>query len=269
MEYLIAVDLEGAHGIVGEPYMGLSTQLADYKKAVENVTKEINAAVKALYDSGATGVYVWDNHGNLDNLDFSKIDARAKKVKPISNSIGRLDFLKDRSIKGMLLIGYHSREGTLNGVLAHTYSSKDIQYYKLNGKAIGEFDFDGIIAQEFGVPTIFLSSDDVCVKQFKQTYPQAATAVTKIGKGRNEAEFLPVEQVLTDIYNGVCKAVSTNVSTGKPSFPYTLEVRYTRTEYAASVFEKLRAEGLAVEYGEDAHILTATINNVQELRMFL
>lgn len=269
MKYLIAVDLEGAHGIVGEPYKGLITQLPDYKKAVENVTKEVNAAIKALYDSGATGVYVWDNHGNLDNLDFSKIDTRAEKIKPISNGIGRLDFLKEYSIKAMLMIGYHSREGTLNGVLAHTYSSNDIQYYKLNGKAIGEFDFDSVIAQEFGVPTIFLSSDDVCVKQFEETHPQAVTAVTKIGKGRNEAEFLPVEQVLTDIYDGVCKAVKKNIVTEKNRFPYTIEVRYTRMEYAASVFQKLQAGGLAVEYGEDAHILTATVSSVQELRMFL
>lgn len=269
MKYLIAVDLEGAHGIVGEPYKGLITQIPDYKKAVENVTKEVNAAIKALCDSGATGVYVWDNHGNLDNLDFSKIDARAEKIKPLSNNIGRLDFLKEYSIKAMLMIGYHSREGTLNGVLAHTYSSSDIQYYKLNGKAIGEFDFDSVIAQEFGVPTIFLSSDDVCVKQFEETHPQAVTAVTKIGKGRNEAEFLPVDQVLTDIYGGVCKAVKKNIAAEKSQFPYQIEVRYTRTEYAASVFQKLRAAGLAVEYGEDAHILTATVHTVQELRMFL
>ena len=28
-------------------------------------------------------------------------------------------------------------------------------------------------------------------------------------------------------------------------------------------------EGLVVEYGEDAHILTATVNSVRELRMLL
>ena len=269
MKYIIAVDLEGAHGVVGEPYKGLGVQLADYQKAVENVTKEVNAAVKALYDSGATEVDVWDNHGNRDNLDFSKVDARAKKVKPKSNNRGRLDFLAEKDYRGMVLIGYHSREGTKNGVLAHTYSSNDIQYYKLNGKAIGEFDFDGILANAFGVPTIFLSSDDVCVKQFEETHPQAVTAVTKIGKGRNKAEFLPAERVLADIYDGVCKAVKKEISVEKPSFPYRIEVRYTRMEYAESVYEKLRREGLSVEYGEDAHILTAMVGNINELRMFL
>ena len=269
MKYIIAVDLEGAHGVVGEPYKGLVVDIPDYKKAVENVTKEVNAAIKALYDSGATEVDVWDNHGNLDNLDFSKVDARAKKIKPKSNGLGRLDFLAEKEYQGMLFIGYHSREGTRKGVLAHTYSSNDIQYYKLNGKAIGEFDFDSILAAAFGVPTIFLSSDDVCVKQFQETHLQAVTAITKIGKGRNQAEFLPVSEVLEDIYNGVCEAVKKEITVEKPTFPYVIEVRYTRMEYAESVYEKLRAEGLLVEYGEDAHVLTATIGNINELRMFL
>ena len=269
MKYIIAVDLEGAHGIVGEPYKGLVVDISDYKKAVENVTKEVNAAIKALYDSGATEVDVWDNHGNLDNLDFSTVDARANKIKPKSNSRGRLDFLAEKEYRGILFIGYHSREGTRNGVLAHTYSSNDIQYYKLNGNAIGEFDFDSILASAFKVPTIFLSSDDVCVKQFQEAHSQAVTAITKIGKGRNKAEFLPVAEVLAHIYDGVCEAVKKNITMETPKFPYMIEVRYTRTEYAESVYKKLRAEGLSVAYGEDAHVLTALVGNINELRMFL
>ena len=77
MKYLLAVDLEGAHGVVGEPYKGLIPGMKEYDKAVENVTKEVNAATEALYDYGATKVFVWDNHGNLDNLDFKKVDPRA------------------------------------------------------------------------------------------------------------------------------------------------------------------------------------------------
>ncbi|MBQ8374305.1 MAG: M55 family metallopeptidase [Clostridia bacterium] len=269
MNYLIAVDLEGAHGVVGEPYKGLSPTLGEYRLAVENVTKEVNAAIAALYDSGASGVYVWDNHGNLDNLDFTKVDSRAKKIKPISNSIGRLDFCKEYSFAGMVLIGYHAREGRRNGVLAHTYSSADIQYYKLGGKPVGEYDIDGAIAASFGVPTVFLSSDDACAADFSENFPTAITAVTKLGKGRNEAEFLPVEEVLESIYCGVKKAVKAKISPIAPVFPTSIEVRYTRTEYAAKIFEKLSGKGLSVDYGEDAHILIGTVKNVDELRTFL
>ena len=46
MEYLIAVDLEGVHGVVGEPYKGLTSDHEEYAKAVENATDEVNEAAE-------------------------------------------------------------------------------------------------------------------------------------------------------------------------------------------------------------------------------
>ena len=269
MEYLLAVDLEGAHGVVGEPYKGLIPGMEEYDKAVENVTKEVNAAIEALFVAGATKVFVWDNHGNLDNLDFAKVDPRAEKIKPKSNSVGRLDFLREHPIKAMLFIGYHSREGSLNGVLAHTYSSQSIQYYKIDGKQVGEFDIDGIIAESFDVPSVFLASDDVCAGQFLKTHPYATIAVTKIGKGRNKADFLPENAVLSEIRDKVGEAVKKECGVVVNRFPCTIEIRYTRTEFAADMYEKLNAEGLRVVYGEDAHVLIGVAQNVDELRKYL
>lgn len=290
MEYLLAVDLEGAHGVVGEPYKGLTPDMEEYAKAVENVTKEVNAATEALFAVGATRVFVWDNHGNLDNLDFSKVDSRAEKIRPESNSVGRLDFLSEHKIEAMLFIGYHSREGSLNGVLAHTYSSQSIQYYKIDGKQVGEFDIDGIIAESFGVPSVFIASDDVCVGQFLENRPYASAVVTKIGKGRNKAEFLPEEEVLGEIREKVAEAVKKERAATKKEcvsakkeyaamkkergtvanrFPCAIEIRYTRTEFAADMFEKLNAEGIRAVYGEDAHVLIGVAKNADELRKYL
>lgn len=269
MEYLLAVDLEGANGVVGEPYKGLVPGMTEYDKAVENVTEEVNASVKALFDAGATKVFVWDNHGNLDNLDFSKVDPRAEKVRPKSNSTGRLDFLRGSKIKAMLFIGYHSREGSINGVLAHTYSSQDIQYYKIDGKQVGEFDIDGMIAESFGVPAVFLSGDDVCAAQFLENRPNAVVAVTKIGKGRNQAEFLPKEEVLGEIYKKVAKSAEKDFPATESRFPCSVEVRYTRTEFAAICRKKLTDSGVRVVYGEDAHVLIGVAENVDDLRKFL
>lgn len=268
-KYLIAVDLEGIHGVVGEPYKGLSKAVTEYKIAVENATREVNVAISALFDGGADEVIVWDNHGGKDNLDFSKIDKRAQKIIPENNGMDRLNFLSDGSYKAMLFIGYHSREGTLGGVLAHTYNSSEFQYFKLNGKAVGEFDIDSILAEAYGVPTLFLSSDNVCVEQFKETHPNALTAVTKIGKGRNAAEFLPVEKVLKDIYDGVLQATQANIPVRALPFPCSLEVRYTRMERAAEVYVQLLPYGLQIEYGEDAHILKTTLKSADELKMLI
>ena len=121
--YLILLDLEGVHGVVGEPYKGLEPDCADYFVATENAVKEINAVVKALFEEGADNVYVWDNHGSGTNIDFSKVDKRAKKAIFNYTPTTRMDFIKDLNLTANIFLGYHSMEGSLNGVLAHTYDS--------------------------------------------------------------------------------------------------------------------------------------------------
>lgn len=268
-KYLLAVDLEGANGVVGEPFAGLKPGMAEYDKAVLKVTNEVNAAIEGLYEAGANEVLVWDNHGNLNNLDFSKVDSRAQKVFPKSNSIGRLEFLKGGGFEAMAFIGYHAKEGAINGVLAHTYDSAGIQYYKIDGKQVGEYDIDGMIARAFGVPTIFLSSDDVCVKAFKENFPDALTVTTKIGKGRNEAEFKDEQEVLADIRKTIPEACKRIPKVPDEDFPCTMEIRYTRTEVAREKMNALTEKGIRVVYGEDAHVLLGVAKDVNELRAFL
>ncbi len=266
--YLIAVDMEGVHGVVGEAYKGLLSELAEYKKAVVSATGEVNAAARALFDSGAENVYLWDNHGGKDNLYMELIDSRVKKVDPPKEMITRLDFLKDINVKGIIFIGYHSREGSINGVLAHTYSSVNIQYVKINGKPVGEIDVDSTIASFFGVPALFVASDDVCVNQAKEYDGRIETVITKIGTGRNSAIFRPTEVVLSEIYDGVKKAAKFDYKPVKHEFPMEIEVRHTRVESAAWILEEKKKElGDRIAFGDDAHILKATVNDLHEFRL--
>lgn len=268
MEYLIAVDLEGVHGVVGEPMQGLGkvSCAEEWSKAVESATVEINAAVRALYDSGATKVYVWDNHAGGGNLDPAKLDPRAPILEN-GNQRPRMSFLKDYNFAGVLFIGYHAKDGT-PGVLAHTYSSVQYQYMKVNGKQLGEFDFDACIAGSYGVPAIFAASDDVCLAQIKERNPETVTVLTKYAKGRNEAVFRDRADVEKDIYEGVKRAVKANVPIVTMDFPCDYEVRCTRMETAAWLkVDKLA--GLDVTYGEDIHILKKTLKDIDELRRFL
>ncbi len=268
--YLILVDLEGVHGVVGEPYVGLKENTKDYLVSVINAEKEVNSVCKALFEEGADTVYVWDNHGAGRNLDFSRIDSRATKILEPSPALQRLDFLKDKNICGNIFIGYHSREGTLNGVLAHTYDSSCNQYYKFNGKALGEYEMDSILSAEYGIPPIFAAADSECVKQMLEFSPDLVTSITKIGLGRNQAEFIDEEKVLNDIYEGVKRAVKTSHKLPDFKFPCQLEVRYTRTEWAANYYKRNREEyGVDVKYVDnDCHVVSAEIKNTFELKIF-
>ena len=267
-KYFISVDLEGVHGAVGEPYLGLVKTIADYPKAVESVVLEINAAVRALFDGGADEVYVWDGHGGGNNFDPALIDPRAKQI--VTSSVytpQRFDCLKDKNFDGVIFIGYHAREGT-GGVLAHTYTSVHNQYIKINGVPYGEFELDCCSIGAFGVPALFASADDVALSQIQAFTPEIVTVVTKYAKGRNSAIFREREDVLQDIYKGVQQAMRIQ---GKPrtfTYPCNLEIRYTRMEYAASQFEKIAPHLPSVQYGEDLHILKATLRDVNDLRLF-
>ena len=267
-DFLIAVDMEGVHGVVGEPNKGLMVDLVDYKKAVVAATGEVNAVAKGLFEAGAGKVYLWDNHGGLDNLFMELIDSRVKKVDPPKEMKSRLGFLKDINVSGIVYIGYHSREGSLNGILAHTYNSSAIQYVKVDGKPVGELEFDSMIASFYGVPAIFAASDDVCIGQVKEYDQRITTVITKIGKGRNAAEFRPAEVVLSEIYEGVKKAAKNLYAPITEKYPKKIEIRYTRTERAAyAISEKKDIFGNRMRYGEDAHIVETEVHSVDELRL--
>lgn len=269
MEYLIACDLEGIHGVVGEPNKGLLTELPDYKVATTNAEKEINVVAKALFDSGATKVVLWDNHGGMVNVNRDNIDSRVIHID--RNAIKgqpRYDFVREHNFAGIVYIGYHSREGTLNGVLAHTFSSVAIQYMKINGKAVGELEIDSYICAKHGIAPIFFSSDDICVAQFKETAPNITSVITKYAKGRNAADFIDEDKVLEDMYNGVCEAVKKDNPLIPMTTPLELEVRYTRMERAAEKVKLAKVKNIPVRYGEDAHILFFEIDKIDDIPFF-
>ena len=268
-EYLIAVDLEGISGVVGEPYESL-TPSSDYAPACENAIKEINTAVASLFDHGATRVAVWDNHGAGDNLDFSKIDKRAEKVDWRRYPY-RMDFALDYNFKGIIYIGYHAREGSFNGILAHTFNSKSIQYVKIDSKPVGELEIDSYIAATHGMAPIFCSSDKACVDQFRKSSPETVFVVTKYGTSRNSAELRPLDEVLRDIYDGVASALERGIEPISHPLPLTLEVRYTRAERAAEVyaFAKEHSGVSDIKYGDDTHTLFFTISEMNRVPKML
>ena len=266
MEYLIAVDLEGIHGVVGEEMKTL-TDSFDYADAIEGAILEVNTAIRALFDCGATKVAVWDNHGGGENIDFSLIDSRAVRVSDKGRK-ERFDLANEHSFSGIIFLGYHAKAGTPSGVLAHTYNSKAIQYVKLNGKAVGELTIDSYICARHNIYPILAASDAAGISEMKEICPTAETVITKHGKSRNEAVFKDRDQVLREIYVSTCRAVKFGGVNKVEDFPEKahVEIRYTRCERAYSVFKKIKAAGvIPVQYGEDSHILHFEVTAPQEI----
>ena len=268
MEYLIAVDMEGIHGVVGKKYAAFS-DAPDFALAKENAVKEVNAAVSALFDNGATKVAVWDNHAGGGNIDFSKIDPRATEIVGARENARRMDFVKEHNFAGIIYIGYHSREGTIGGVLAHTFNGFEIQYVKINGREVGELDIDSYIAATYNMPPLFVASDDKGVSQMLDISPETVGVITKFGTSRHTAELKDCETVLSEIYDGCARCVKTQVPVCELKMPVNTEVRYSRAVIAEDALNRALKAGINAQYGNDSHTVIYEINKVNDIPSFL
>lgn len=204
MKFMIAVDCDGPACVVGDPGRALSDS-RDMPFAREQATRETDAAARALFESGAEHVVVWDNHGFGANLVFDQLDRRCEVM--LGTGFNRRFPGLDESFTGALMIGYHAMEGTPGGVLAHTYSPYAYRAIRVNGETVGEIELDGSVAGELGVPVIFLASDDHGCSEGQRFMPWIETIATKEGLGRNCAHSKHPLVAQDEIYAGVRKAV--------------------------------------------------------------
>lgn len=271
MKYLIAVDLEGVNFVVGEPYKGLHEGDEQYEIAVKEATKELNIIANALYDSGAEQVYVWDNHGHGHNLNYEFVDKRVKDIGLDRCAIERMSVADSLGVDAVIFLGYHAKEGTLDGVLAHTYSSESIQYYKIGGKQVGEFYIDSNIALSKNISVIMMVCDDVCAKEVSSISNDIVRVITKHATGRNSALFRGNE-LYAELYDCTQKAVSKlgKMQYSTIQFPVDFEVRFTRIERAISQKESIKNKyGIDSVFGEDGHVLKLTANKIEDIKAFL
>ena len=264
---LLALDMEGVNYVVGEPYSWLKKGCEQWKIAVEEGTKEINAAAAALFAAGAERVDVWDNHNNGNNLRVEEIDPRVSVIshdpyKPrMGFAAGEYDCI--------CFFGYHSMEGTLGGVLSHTMNSNTIQFYKLNGRYIGELDMDVAIAASHGISCRFFAGGDIACVQAKRTVPGIVCVETKKELGMNEAIFRD-DDLYDEIGERIVAAVQVEGEYRALDFPAELQVSFKRVEDAAKYLAGRLKRGYEAKFlvdellGHDAHTVVCTLRNMDD-----
>lgn len=240
MKFMIGVDCEGPACVVGEPGKALCSS-GDMPFTREQATREADAAARALFDAGAEKVVIWDNHGAGANLIFNRLDRRCEII--LGAGFEQRFPCIDKSYAGVLMIGYHAMEGTLNGVLAHTYSPFAYREIRVNGKPVGEIALDASVAGEFEVPLIFVASDEAGCKEARRFVPWIETVATKKGLGRNCAFSKHPLVAEEEIYKEVKKAVN-RIEEMKPftfTHPVLVEIRFKRVVQALKA--RIRRKG--------------------------
>ncbi len=200
----IVTDLEGASGVYQFAQTREAGPLND--KAKEYLMGDIAAVVRGLRAGGATDIVVLDGHGSGAFVPHL-MEAGAKYImgKPRPGPLTGLD----GSFAGMVQVAAHAMNGTADGVLCHTQSSKTENRYWYNGVESGEQAQCAAIAGGYGVPTIMVTGDEAACREAKKFFgPQCVTVAVKRGLSREAAELYPFDDARQALYEGAKRAVS-------------------------------------------------------------
>ena len=130
IKIFIETDLEGVSGV----YKFSQTREKDTPaniQACEYFMGDLAAVVRGLRDGGATEIIVIDGHGTQAIIPHL-MEPGAKYVTGEPRPDGNRWSL-DKSFSGLVMFGFHAMNGTPDGVLNHTQSSKSENKYWYNG----------------------------------------------------------------------------------------------------------------------------------------
>ncbi len=237
MRVLICTDLEGVAG-VSTFTVDTAAEGCRYVTATRLLAEEVNAAVRGFLRAGATEIAVIDGHGP-GAVDFETLQPPARLIHgrplpPVNQLFAELAARYDV----LAMVGQHAMAGVRNGNLNHTQCSTAIDYYKLNGKLIGETAQCALFFGEYGIPLVFLSGDVAACDEAEELVPGITTAAVKEGLGRSCAMTMTAaesretieKQAETALLKHRQKAIAPVVWAP----PYTLEIRYFHTDTADS-----------------------------------
>jgi D-amino peptidase len=225
MRIAIMTDLEGVSGVVSfENQTGPGGRY--YEAARQLLTGEVNAAVEGLEQEGVEDVLVIDGHG-CGAVVLDQLRPLARLMHGGSSFLAKSALELYPAFDATMMIGQHSMAGTPNGCMAHTQNT-NVEYYKLNGRMIGELGQWALFCGGFGVPMIFLAGDDLACREAEELIPGIVTAAVKQSLARESAISLSPPTAHDLIRRKVRQAVKAHKKSPLPplkfSPPYELEV---------------------------------------------
>lgn len=225
MKIYISADMEGVVGSVsGEQ---LSPAGFEYQRFREFMTQEVNSAIEAAFQAGATEVTVSDSHGNAQNLLIDKFPKNVFVIRGFPRPLMMMEGI-DETYDGVIFLGYHASTANPNGVRAHTFSSARLADVRLNNIPTSEGAFNAAIAGHFDVPVIMVSGDDAAVKEITSVIGETESAIVKWNYGFHSAKTMTPDAAYSLIRERVRAAVS-RIRDFKPykiKTPVQLDVRF-------------------------------------------
>lgn len=189
------------------------------------LTGEVVAAVNGLFDAGVEEVLVNDGHGAGRTILPEEMPAGVRLARGKDRPGWAMGL--DDSFEAVVQVGMHAMSNTPMACLAHTMSSKVIDYYRVNEKDVGEMELFAFTAGELGIPWIYTSGDLHACREAESWVEGISTAAVKEGMGIECAIHLAPVEARALIRRTIAEAVKTSGSI-QPlvcSSPVSLEVR--------------------------------------------
>jgi D-amino peptidase len=181
-------DMEGVAGVKNSPDWCLP-ESKYYAVGCRLLTQEVNAAVEAFFDGGATEIQVADGHG-AGAIDIELLDSRVDYARGWPDGF---PFGLDKSFNGIAWIGQHAKASSELAHLAHTQSFAYIDLW-VNGVSIGEFGQMAMCAGELGVPCFFGAGGEAFSREAQALVPGIVTCAVKRGVTRGTGENCTLDE---------------------------------------------------------------------------
>jgi D-amino peptidase len=166
---LIIADIEGSSGCWS--YRASSFKTGEWARACVEMSRDVNAVVRALFESGVESIRIKDFHRTGYNLLPELIDTRA--VISHGYHTGPVPGIGDPGdAEAAMFLGMHAASGTA-GFLAHTLTSR-IEKLEINGEPLPEIKLFASSLAIRDIRPIFFSGCPVACQQAREaslTYP--------------------------------------------------------------------------------------------------
>ena len=262
LKIYISADMEGVVGTVTADQLGPSG--FEYHRFRQIMTNEVNTAIEAAKEMGATEILVSDSHGNGENLLIEELPDDIQLIRSWPRPLMMMEGI-DETFDAAIFIGYHSSTTNTQGVRAHTISSANLTAVRLNGVEMLEASINAAIAGHFGVPVVMISGDDAVVEEAHRVIGDMEGAVVKWALGFHSARTLMPAAAYQVIRNHV-KAALNRLEDFEP---YVME---SPIELEISFKNYLPAEVMAYLSNVDrvdAHTIRFMGNDMTEVSKFI
>jgi D-amino peptidase len=256
LKVFMSVDMEGISSIVSGAQTGRDP--GEYQKGRALMVGDVNAAVEGVLGLGEAEIVVSDAHGGMTNIPPEELHEAAVLVRGTPKPLTQMAGI-GAGFDAASFIGYHSRKGTLHGILSHTISGRAIESVVINGMEVGETAINAAIAGYYSVPLVFVAGDAAVCAEARELIPNVRTAAVKEAVSRTAAKCLHPRRAGELIRGGIREALEyrgeVEPFTFKP--PVKIEVRYTNARMADAVEfmpSAERIDGKGIRFVQDDYL---------------